>query len=467
MFDAILSSLGISHSQPIVAGISGGPDSLCMLHLLVNSGFKIHAVHVNHHLRNEADEEANRVAVFCDRLKIEFELMDCDVSGYARKNKKTIEESARNLRYQMLFSEARRLKAQSVMVGHNADDQVETVLMHLFRGSGLSGLRGMRRICIQSQWDATIPLVRPLLSTRRREILEYCATHGLNPNIDLSNEDTKYTRNRIRVDLLPQLASYNPQIVPQILRMTEVLSADDDFMEGAALSAWRAAIKKEGSGFLVFELESLRANHPAINRRLLKKALQQLSPEERDLDFLVIEKARLFVQHQTRAKHLDLLEDVEILGNGNKEIILAKKTDRLNALWPQIPKTLKGEVSLNGLTQINPYWEIVANTEIQPIIYSIDPFECILDADKTGKLFLTTFQVGDRFKPFGLKGKETKLGDYWTGTGLPGRARAAWPILRNNASEIVWVPGYQIGIDFGVEEKTQRFLHLHLKSTQS
>lgn len=457
-----LTSLGVNPVKIVVAGISGGPDSLSMLHLLFSAGYETLAVHVNHHLRAEADAEAKVVADYCLSLGIKFVLRECDVKDHSRRLKRSLEEAARILRYQILFAEARLVNAQAVLVGHNADDQVETILMHLLRGSGLSGLRGMSRRSIQPQWDPAIPLLRPLLETPRKEILDYCQVHGLKPNHDESNKDPKYTRNRIRLELMPNLATYNPQIVSRLLRMTEVLSAEDDLIDGLAEQAYRSALRREAAGFIVFDRNRLKTNPSAIVRRVVKKALQRLAPTDRDIDFTVIDNARTFLQSPTRLKHLDLLEGVEILLNGGSEIILAEKTNQLNEIWPQLEQDLSDTPLLNGETSINRFWEIHVSNVPRPTSFSNDPYECILDADKTGPLMLTRFRPGDRFKPFGLKGRVVKLGDYWTTNGLSARARAAWPVLRDLAGEIAWVPGYQIGFDFQVDEGTRCFLRLRL-----
>ena len=142
---------------------------------------------------------------------LSFVLGCTDVSALAEEQKLSIEEAARVARYRFLFEQARQLKAQAVAVAHNADDQVETVLMHLLRGAGLGGLKGMPYRAILPVWDEAIPLVRPLLGVWRSEIEVYCRQHSLEPIEDASNQDTTFFRNRLRHQLLPTLQEYNPQ----------------------------------------------------------------------------------------------------------------------------------------------------------------------------------------------------------------------------------------------------------------
>ncbi len=157
--------------QLCLVGVSGGPDSICLLHTLHRLHYPIVAIHVNHALRQEADEEAQVVQAFVNRLAIEFIACRVDVRANAEQQSLAIEESARRLRYQCLFDEAEKTGAKAVLVAHNADDQVETLLLHLLRGSGLTGLRGMEYRTLPNPWSERIPLVRPLISTWRDEIL--------------------------------------------------------------------------------------------------------------------------------------------------------------------------------------------------------------------------------------------------------------------------------------------------------
>ncbi len=159
----------------LVVGVSGGPDSLCLLHSLHHLGHQVIAVHVNHGLRPEADKEEQQVKQFADHFGIEFICSHVEVMKFAVHASLSIEEAARNLRYTSLFEQARRSGAHAVVVGHNADDQVETILLHLLRGSGMVGLRGMDYRTLPNQWSQEIPLLRPLLSTWRSEVQDYIA----------------------------------------------------------------------------------------------------------------------------------------------------------------------------------------------------------------------------------------------------------------------------------------------------
>ncbi len=231
-----------------LVGVSGGPDSMCLLHMLHRLGYPLIAVHVNHGLRPEADQEEQFVRTFAEGLGIEYLSRRVDVRGYAEVPSLSIEESARQVRDQGLFDEAEKTGAAAVLVAHNADDQVETILMHLLRGTGLSGLRGMDFRTLPNAWNERIPLIRPLISTWREEILAYLHEYNLAYIADQSNNDIVFFRNRIRHELLPDLEKYNPRIRQNLLRMSQINKDDYAVLQQLASSAWQAHFARQGPG---------------------------------------------------------------------------------------------------------------------------------------------------------------------------------------------------------------------------
>ena len=227
MLETILrDQCGLDPSRPVLAGVSGGPDSLCLLDILHTAGYRVIVAHFNHQMRPEASQEADSVSVRAGRLGLPF-VSDCaDVRAYAEAHGLSLEEAARMLRYEFLFAAARQHAAQAVAVGHTADDQVETVLMHFLRGAGLSGLKGMEYRMLLPVFDRQIPLVRPLLSLWRADTESYCREHALVPHYDASNADQAFFRNRLRHTLLPELEKYNPRFKESVLRSAQALQGD-------------------------------------------------------------------------------------------------------------------------------------------------------------------------------------------------------------------------------------------------
>jgi tRNA(Ile)-lysidine synthase len=209
----LLSQAGLTGRHRLVVAVSGGPDSLALLHLLsrreLHPAANLVVGHLNHQLRPSAAADATFVAETAAAWGLECHTESVDVAGLARRDGLSLEEAGRGARYQFLARLAHAVGAAHVAAGHNADDQAETVLMHFLRGAGLSGLRGMRPAG-PLPGDPAITLLRPFLTTGRAEIEAYCQEHGLAPLTDASNTDTTYFRNRLRHELLPYLAGYNP-----------------------------------------------------------------------------------------------------------------------------------------------------------------------------------------------------------------------------------------------------------------
>jgi tRNA(Ile)-lysidine synthase len=208
----------------IVVGVSGGADSvalLCGLHRLASaSQLDLHAAHLNHGLRpGQAEEDAEWTRALCGRLRIPISMEEIDVAGRAGSERSSIEEAARSVRYEFLGRVARTVGATHLAVAHHADDQVETVLHHLFRGTGLAGLRGMKR---SRPLGEGTTLVRPLLAIRRVEIENWLAEIGQDYRTDATNADVQHTRNLIRHKVLPALtAELGPQIEQSVLRLAD------------------------------------------------------------------------------------------------------------------------------------------------------------------------------------------------------------------------------------------------------
>ncbi|MBL8102073.1 MAG: tRNA lysidine(34) synthetase TilS, partial [Anaerolineales bacterium] len=184
--DILKNECGLLKDRPVVVGVSGGPDSLCLMETLRKAGYPVIVAYFDHQLRPESAADARMVEKTANRLMLACYLDGADVRAHAEGKKLSIEEAARNLRYRFLFNLARRYNAQAVAVGHTADDQVETVLMHFLRGSGIAGLKGMSYRSIIPVFDPEIPVVRPLLDMWREETVVYCAVHGLRPHYDSS-----------------------------------------------------------------------------------------------------------------------------------------------------------------------------------------------------------------------------------------------------------------------------------------
>src|SRR6266498_1078657 len=245
--DSILSEkCGLRRDRPVIAGVSGGPDSLCLMNVLRKAGYRVIVAHFNHKLRPDSDADANIVEQTAARLNLVSVIESGDVRAYADKEKQSIEEAARFMRYRFLMQQAHRFHAQAVAVGHTADDQVETVLMHFIRGAGLVGLKGMSYRTIIRMFDPEIPVVRPLLDIWREETVVYCAANGFRPRHDPSNASLDFFRNRLRHLLIPTLESYNLRFREALWRTSRSLSTDYEILCDVMDGIWKDCLVQEG-----------------------------------------------------------------------------------------------------------------------------------------------------------------------------------------------------------------------------
>lgn len=220
--------------EKVLAAVSGGADSLCLVLVLTELGFSVSVAHFDHGLRPESNRDSETVQRYARTMGVAFYGERGDVPAWATHHRKTLEEAARELRYDFLVRTAAVCGAAVIATGHTADDQAETVLMHLLRGSGLQGLRGIRA----EDRSRGVRLIRPLLRLTHAQTTEYCRQSGWQPLEDPSNQDPSFKRNRIRRELLPQLRDYNPQIVPVLCRLSIIAAAQTDFLDRATDDFW-------------------------------------------------------------------------------------------------------------------------------------------------------------------------------------------------------------------------------------
>ena len=321
---------------PVVAGVSGGPDSLCMLDVLRQLGYRLVVAHLDHCLRADSAREAEQLGQLVEGYGLLFVLERDDIWAYAADHSLSIEEAAREVRYRFLFEQAARFQAQAVAVGHTANDQVETVLMHLLRGSGLTGLRGMSYRSLPNPWSQNIPLVRPLLGAWREQILTHLEQSGLHPSLDASNLDTRFYRNRLRYELVPQLEKLNPGVRQRLWQMSDVLAEDEAVLEMLELSAWKGCLLDQAPGYAALDAKILRDQPVGLQRRLVRRAINLLRPGLRDIDYRMIEHAVRFLKESSRSGQTDLAAGLRLELEGERLWLATWEADLPGAGWPQV-----------------------------------------------------------------------------------------------------------------------------------
>lgn len=453
---------GLDPKKPVLAGVSGGPDSLCLLDVLHAADYRVVVAHFNHKLRPEADQEAAAVSEQAHSLGMPF-VTDCaDVHAYSEEHGLSLEEAARMLRYRFLFAAAHKVEAQAVAVGHTADDQVETVLMHFLRGAGLSGLKGMEYRALLPVFDVDIPIVRPLLSLWRSDTETYCRVHGLCPQYDASNTDQLYFRNRLRHVLIPELENYNPRFKKSLLRTARALQGDYSVLQKVLEDTWKEAVIDMGAGWVAFDRAGLAKLSLGLRQNLIRIAAESLRPENRDFGYEALERAATFVELPA-GKQIDFINGLYLFGEAGKIFLAAYEADLPTAFWPQVnqPLVVSGQrlELAGGWVLMAEQMDLGATSDPQPN----DNWSVWLDADRTGNsLTVRPRCPGDRFQPLGMGSGSIKISDFFVNVKLPHRARDSWPLVCAG-TQIAWVPGFRLAHSFRLTESTRRVLRLVLK----
>lgn len=449
--------------RPLVVAVSGGPDSLCLLHALAQlgpAGPALHVAHFDHGLRGAASQaDAAFVAQTAREWGLPATVERADVGAYAAAERRNLHQAARELRYRFLAEVARAAGAGAVAVAHHADDQAETVLMHLLRGAGPAGLRGMLPLQPWDAWAAGqppdprgAPLLRPLLAVPRAAIERYCAGQGLRPRQDASNADPAYTRNRIRHELLPLLRAYNPQIAAALGR-TAAVCADEQALIQELLDQRWPDLALVAPTLVRLDLERWRALPAALQRAALRRAHQLLAPAS-TLPWEQIEQARALVGRVDR--QADLAGGVR-LSSDYRHASLASAAPAA-PLGPQLadgPHILP----VPGALELGGGWAIQALWRPAEGLPPAAPWQIDLDAASVSlPLLVRTRRPGDRID---LGAGHKRLQDLFVDARVPRALRDAWPLLVSGDT-LIWVPGLRAAARFRAGPATTRALRIYL-----
>lgn len=464
-------------SGGIVVGVSGGADSLCLLHLLCQfcgpaaryPALSVQAAHLNHMLRGDQSEhDARAVAEMMRVWNVPFTLGAVDVPALARIEKRSLEDAARVARYHFLREVA---QGQPIAVAHHADDQVETLLLHWLRGSGLSGMVGM----LPRQQD----IIRPLLEITRAEIVAYCREHGIVPLEDRSNTDPRFLRNRVRHELLPLLQELNPGIQRTLLRNAEVASVDLAWLEAQVDAHWKDAVRAEQEHTVVLSLAALLNLPLSLQRHLLRRVTANLCAGQSPLEprhLVLIEQFLNASPHyearelhfpdglRLRVRHDDVLFERLHSQSGplseapeQSEVILPipgmvdVPTTPWQAIAEMVPETLTDKVH-HAVSQGS--W-----TTVWKLLAPASPYSVFVDGATLGsQILVRTRRPGDRIQPLGMA-VEKRIQDVLVDARVPRARRANVPLFFSE-SHCVWVAGVCLDQRVRLTNMTRRIVHL-------
>lgn len=467
----------------LLVAVSGGTDSLCLLHLLHQmcgpgrhfSGVRLEAAHLDHMLRGEASaRDARLVEEQMQAWQIPLTLGQIDVMTLARVEKRSLEEAARVARYRFLNTVA---QGSLIAVAHHADDQVETLLLHWLRGTGLHGMAGMA--------PRQQNIIRPLLEVTRAETEAYCQAHAILPLEDLSNSDPRFLRNRLRHEVIPLLLDVHPGIKQTLLRNAEVTRIDLAWLEMQVDQNWRQIVLSENETQIALDALAL-ANLPlSPQRHLLRRATAHLCSGQSPLELrhhLLIEQL-LQESHSRQARALHLPQQLHLLLQANR--LLLERLPNFQAARSQQPETevrevqctIPGEVAVPGTSwlvraeivdeeqtrQVHAALLLGDQAMLRDLLPTNTPQSIYVDGEVAGPhLLVRTRRPGDRMQPLGMA-RDKKVQDIFVDAHVPRTERDSIPLLFSEA-HCLWVAGICLDHRARLTRQTRLILHLSLRN---
>lgn len=435
----------------VLAACSGGTDSMALVHILSELckvyNFTLTVGHVDHMFRGkESADDAKFVADFCRELNVACYQTAVDVPRFIEESRLSAEEAARVIRYDYLRKVAKELGGALIATGHHRDDQAETVLMHLLRGSGGDGLSGMKA--------RNRDVIRPLLAVSRSEIEEYSQQRNFSPRLDSSNLQTDYLRNDIRLTLLPLLRRrYNRSLTDAFCRTAEIIGDEHAFVRQSAESVWSEVVISEGQDEWILDASIISCLHIAVQRELFRQIIEKKIGTLKGITFAHVEKLiNLTLSGETGSV-------IELPGR----CIIRKEYDRLFMGTKSSRKADKIEppgirVNVPGVTQLPN------GCFIEAALHSVKPQKksaqtAIFDWGTLAQPIIVRNRAeGDRFSPLGMKGSK-KVKEYFIDAKIPRKERDE-ALIFLDASQIIWLGGYRQAEHGKVTEVTREFLQL-------
>ena len=301
----------IKAKDKIVLGVSGGPDSLFMLDILnklkEKLQFEIVVAHVNHMIREEANKEEEFVKQFCKKINVEFYSKRIEVEKYANNNKIGLEEAGRKIRYEFFDEVVSATNSNKIAIAHNKNDKVETIIMNVLRGSGVTGLQGIQPI-------KNNKIIRPIIEIERQDIEKYCEENKLEPKIDISNFDNTYTRNKIRNVVIPYIKQeFNPNFVETITRLSEVITEENKFLKNITEQRYSEILIEEKHDEITLDLKKFNSEENVIKNRLILHTVSQLNGNTQGIEKIHIQDIIKLCSNNIGNKYLTPNKTLKVL----------------------------------------------------------------------------------------------------------------------------------------------------------
>ncbi|HPC56873.1 MAG TPA: tRNA lysidine(34) synthetase TilS [Caldisericia bacterium] len=430
----------INENDRILVGLSGGPDSIFLLYILHNYfNNQLIIAHINHKLRGiDSDLDEKFIRTISQKLKIPLYVIREDVKKLSTKNKKSIEEVGRDVRFSFFNKILKVENFNKIALGHNLDDNVETILINFIKGSGMKGLIG-----IPEKRDN---IIHPIINIKKEEILKYLEENKIEYRIDKTNFETDYLRNKVRNYLLPIIEKeFNKNFKEKILALSNILKVEDKFLDDLVENIKNDILKFEDD-FVKIDLKKLQNLHLSLKRRLIRKVIDHFNKDLREYPLDHIDKV-ISLENKKTGKEIELPLNLIAVKDKNN-IIIERRDFEIPDFYIEIP-------------DIGSYQEIGMKIElslVEKISKVKDPFISFFDYDKIElPLKIRKPMFGEKFKPLGLK-KEKKIQDFFVDSGIPKSVRWNLPILLDKKDDILWIVGVRISDDYKVTNLTNRVI---------
>jgi tRNA(Ile)-lysidine synthase len=442
----------------VVVGVSGGADSLALLHVLYTlreqMAWRLHVATLDHGLRGEAGaEDARFVVEMCQQWQIAVTAGKVDVAAIARESKQSIELTARRARYHFLTQVAKAVGTDRIAVAHHANDQAETLLMRIVRGTSTRGLQAMAWQA--PYWEGVIPVnvVRPLLNVTRQAIEAYCKAQGLQLRHDTTNDDIDYARNYIRHEVLPHLAHLNPQLISALCRLADTMAAEEDFIHQFLRAVVADVTVQEGR--IVYPRAHFQQLHVVLQRRFIRWAAAQLG----DLQDLSHERILAAVDVATTG-HVGAIAELPhalCLRVDYEHIVIERnKAPQTTAVDMRLEQGAALNVPIPSEVEIpHQHWRL-------NIMLSAEAFNARLAIPEGAQVVLRTRRTGERFAPLGLQGHTQKLSEWMVDHKIPRAIRDYIPLLvvDGQIAAILYGEHWTISHHFAVADDSTRVVYL-------
>jgi tRNA(Ile)-lysidine synthase len=448
----------LSGGETVLVALSGGPDSVYLLNAMNNlkDEFKLdlHALYVDHGLRpEETPLEIEFCKNLCEKLKLPFIKKSIDVKSYVQEKAMNKQAAARELRYQVFEETAFEIKAHKIALGHTADDQAETLLMRLLRGSGPTGLSGVPPIREK--------FIRPLIEIERKEIDRDLQEEGIDFIVDSSNLRRDYLRNKIRLSLIPMMKELNPNMVETLSRIAEIFREEERYFKIIVAKTLMRLISRKSDSRIELFLSPLEVMERVILRRALRKAIDE-TKGLRGINFVHIEDIIELIKTGQTGDRLYLPKGIRVIKDYSTLILTSESPVKLPPYTLEVP----GEIHLKeaGIYIKASLAEPSDPGDLSKAIreYAECKTSALFDAERlVFPLMVRSRKSGDFFYPLGF-GKKKKLQDFFVDEKVPRDERDSIPLIVSG-EDIIWVVGYRENDRFKVTDETKKVLRLEAK----